>query len=57
MEFDYNIHHVPGKLLYIADALSRAPIRGTPTVDEIATLKEVDVFMDSFTQQLPASSN
>ena len=35
MKFDYNIHHVPGKLLYTADALSRAPIRGTPTLDEI----------------------
>ena len=58
MKFDYNIHYVPGKLLYyIADAFSRAPIRGTPTIDEIATQKDVEVFVESVTQQLPASSN
>ena len=57
MKFDYNIQHVPGKLLYIADALSRAPIKGTPTLDEIAAQKEIEVFIDSVTQQLPANSN
>ena len=31
MQFDYSISHVPGKFLYMADALSRAPI------DEIVT--------------------
>ena len=49
MKFDYNIHHVPGKLLYTADALSRAPIGGTPTLDEIDSQQEVEVFIDSVT--------
>ena len=57
MKFDYTIQHVPGKFLYTADALSRAPIRGTPTLDEIASQQEVEVFIDSLTQQLPASSH
>ena len=57
MKFDYTIQHLPGKFLYTADALSRAPIRGTPTLDEIASQQEVEVFIDSLTQQLPASSH
>ena len=56
MKFDYTIQHVPGKFLYIADALSRAPLQGTPAVDEITTQKEVEIFIDSIAQQLPASS-
>ena len=47
MKFDYTIQHVPGKFLYIADALFRAPLQGTPTVNEIATQKEVEIFIDS----------
>ena len=57
MKFDYTIQHVPGKFLYIADALSRAPTQETPTVDEVATQNEVEIFIDTITQQLPASSN
>ena len=57
MKFDYTIQHVPGKFLYTADALSRAPIRVTPTLEEITTQKEVEIFIDSVVQQLPASSN
>ena len=49
MKFDYTIQQVPGKFLYIADALSRAPIRGIPTLDEIATQQEVEIFIDGHT--------
>ena len=55
MKFEYIIQHVPGKFLYAADALSRAPIRGTPTLKEITTQKEVEILIDSVAQQLPAS--
>ena len=34
MQFDYSISHVPGKLLYMADTLSHAP------VDEVAAFDE-----------------
>ena len=57
MKFGYTIQHVPGKFLHTADALSRAPIRGTSTLEEITTQKEVEIFIDSMAQQLPASSN
>ena len=38
-KFDYTVSHVPGKLLYTADALSRAPV--SP-----ATLTEDDSFQE-----------
>ena len=57
MKLNYTIQHVPGKFLYIADALSRAPTQETPTVDEVATKNEVEIFIDAITQQLSASSN
>ena len=37
--------------------LSRAPTQDTPTVDEVATQNEVEIFIDVIAQQLPASSN
>ena len=42
---------------YITYALSRASITGTLTLVKIAAQTEVEVFIDSVTQQLPASSN
>ena len=44
--YDYVVHHVPGKSLYSADALSRAPLpmRGYDLLQE-----EVEVFADSVT--------
>ena len=52
-KFDYTIHHVPGKLLYAADTLSRAP---TKTTNHGADLpEEVETFIDSVTESLPAS--
>ena len=51
--FDYVVKHVPGKLLYTADTLSRAPI---PETDETELEEEVKVFVDGVTEySLPAS--
>ena len=54
MRFDYHISHVPGKYLYTADALSRAPTRNS---DEEATKlqEEVEWFMQTVVSHLPAS--
>ena len=51
--FDYTVHHVPGKLLYTADALSRAPV---PETGDRSLEEEVETFVDSITElTLPAT--
>ena len=53
-KFDDVVNHVPGKFLYSADALSRAPIPETGDSD----LEEVQAFVDGVTQySLPASKD
>ena len=50
--FNYIVQHVPGKLLYTADTLSRAPVdtEGEETTEFPAA------FVDSVIQSLPATS-
>ena len=51
--FDYTVVHVPGKLLYTADTLSRAPL---PETGDAAQLEEVETFVENITQlSLPAT--
>ena len=51
--YDYDITHVPGKLLYTADTLSRAPV---PTNENDSRLQEeTDALMDLCVYHLPAS--
>ena len=52
-KFQYSISHMPGKLLYMADTLSRAPIRSTDEINQ--TLKYL--FSQSFQLRIPASKN
>ena len=51
-KFDYGISHVPGRLLFTADALSRDPI---PEHEPSTLQKETEVFVNSLTRTLPAS--
>ena len=51
--FQYEVKHVPGKLLYTADTLSRAPVKGdveTVGCQELCLIHSLDVL-------LPASQN
>ena len=53
--YDYRIQHVPGKLLYTADALSRAP---QARVEETLELQEeVEAFIESVSENLPVSKS
>ena len=54
MRFDYTISHVPGKLLYTADTLSRAPT-GTSDLDCKALQEEVELYIECVTHHLPAT--
>ena len=52
-KFDYVVKHVPGELLYTADALSRAPI---PDTESTELEEEVQVFVGGVTEySLPAT--
>ncbi len=53
-QYDYGIQHVPGKLLYTADTLSRAPMVG---VNSLLLREEVQSFIESVRGNLPATSN
>ena len=56
MRFSYSIQHVPGKLLYTADTLSRAPLRENDI--DLQTLEkqsEVESSIATITSHLPAS--
>ena len=52
--FDYSIIHVPGKLLYTADTLSRAPL---PLQDDTQQQEEFEELIVADIQSLPASSS
>ena len=51
-KFDYAIAHVPGKLLYTANTLSRDPI---PIQEPDSLQEEVETFVYSMTKSLPAT--
>ena len=50
--FSYTIEHVPGKLLYTADALSRAP----QPVQDPELQEEAESFAEAITSTLPATN-
>ena len=55
MRFSYTICHVPGKLLYTADALSQCPMRLPHTLDIITQQETVESHITAIVMQLPAS--
>ena len=52
--FDYTIVHVPGKLLYTADTLSRAP--SSTTENDARLQEEAEALMEMRVTSLPAST-
>ena len=55
MRYSFSIVHVPGKYLYTADALSRAPLRGTIDRGSEEFHREVNFYVNAVLVQLPAS--
>ena len=51
--FQYSISHVPGKTLYMADTLSRAPINAL--AQEVTS--DTELFMQSVISTLPTTKN
>ena len=54
LRFQYAVHHSPGKSLYLADTLSRAPI---PSDDPVPESTDVEAFVNAVVQSLPASKD
>ena len=52
--FDYSMEYVPGKYLYTADTLSRAPT-APAGMEDVARQEKVEHFMGTVTASLPAS--
>ena len=44
-KFNFQTQHVPGKLLYVADALSRAPLPESDDKSGVVDLEEVEAFI------------
>ena len=53
--FNYSIHHVPGKLLYTPDTLSRAPVSTVEESDKVFHT-EAEMFAMAAVENLPASA-
>lgn len=51
--FDYSISHVPGKLLYTADTLSRAPVTMSDTTSQLS--HQVETYTHLIINTLPAT--
>ena len=54
-QFDYTICHVPGKQLYTADTLSRAPIPMTTSEYDVTLQELAELCVMRLISQLPAS--
>uniref|UniRef100_A0A8C7WMF3 Gypsy retrotransposon integrase-like protein 1 n=2 Tax=Oryzias sinensis TaxID=183150 RepID=A0A8C7WMF3_9TELE len=56
MRYSYSISHVPGKSLWTADMLSRAPLLNNETPDDKELLEDTNIYVDRIMENLPAST-
>lgn len=56
MRYSYSIAHVLGKSLWMADTLSRAPVKREETNDETDFLENTNIYVDMIKDNLPAST-
>ena len=57
MRFTYSTSYVPGKSLYIADTLSRAPLARPLNREEEKLEADVQSYVDSIVKYLPATED
>jgi len=55
MKYSFVVKHVPGKELFVADALSRAPVDRGLSASEAALCSETDAFVNAMFSDLPAT--
>ena len=55
--FQYTVHYSPGKSLYLADTLSRAPLKVPSEGLNTLTDQEVENFVEAVVSSLPASAD
>ena len=55
MQFQYSIQHVPGKTLYTADTLSRAPLKEATNANSSSSSQGIEQFVQAITAAFPAS--
>ena len=55
MKYSFNICHIPGKDLVIADTLSRAPLRKSPTKTDIRLNEDLNLYVANILEGLPAT--
>ena len=54
-KFDYTVFRVPGKLLYTADGLSRAPVSPATLAEDDSLQEDAELFANTVVSSLPAS--
>lgn len=57
LRYDYIVKHVPGKSLWTADTLSRAPLRSKQTHTDTNLLENTNIYVDSVISNLPVSGD
>ncbi|XP_051905587.1 uncharacterized protein K02A2.6-like [Hippocampus zosterae] len=56
MRYSYSISHVPGKCLWTADTLSRAPMERVETPADKELLEDTNIYADMVMENLPATT-
>ncbi|KAJ7996477.1 hypothetical protein DPEC_G00237470 [Dallia pectoralis] len=57
MRYNYSVSHVPGKSLWTADTLSRAPLRTARTHTDTSLLEDTNIYVDSVISNIPVSGD
>ncbi len=57
MRYNYTVNHIPGKSLWTADTLSRAPLRTARAHTDTSLLEDTNIYVDSVISNIPVSGD